>query len=200
MEDKKFAKLEPMELPVFKLEDLKDLPFDWNKEDTLSITAGSGYDSIMLGENNVLPSFDIGTATFNANALPGAISTNHLINNATSHYPTIQPLTTQQISQLNTINIQPNTTYGGYGHGHWTLNQTTPSLAVKGDAEFEGDIKLKGKSLNETLDHIEQRLGILHPNPELEEKWEELKALSTRYRELEKDIIEKEKLWSMLKK
>ena len=198
MEDKKFAKLEPMELPVFKVEDIKNLPFDWNKEDTLSITAGSGYDSIMLGENNVLPSFDIGTATFNANALPGAISTNHLINNATSHYPTIQPLTTQQISQLNTINIQPNTTYGGYGH--WTLNQTTPSLAVTGDAEFEGDVKLKGKSLNETLDHIEQRLGILHPNPELEEKWEELKALSTRYRELEKDIIEKEKLWSMLKK
>lgn len=199
MEDKKFAKLEPLELPVFKLEDLKDLPFDWNKEDTLSITASSGYDSIMLGDSNA--GLNLGT-----NTLGNAISTNHWINNITSGYPTIQPLTTQQIAQLNTISIQPNT-IGGYGgtggtggYGSWTQNQNTHSLAVKGDAEFEGDIKLKGKSLSETLDNIEQRLGILHPNPELEEKWEELKALSTRYRELEKDIIEKEKLWSMLKK
>ena len=196
MEQKKFAKLEPVELPVFKLEDIKDLPFDWNKEDTLSITAGSGYDSIMSGDNS---------AGLNLGNSIGAINTNHWINNSTSHYPTIQPLTTQQIAQLNTISIQPNTiggtSIGGTsGYGNWTFNQTTPSLAVKGDAEFEGDIKLKGKSLNETLDNIEQRLGILHPNPELEEKWEELKALSTRYRELEKDIIEKEKLWSMLKK
>ena len=54
--------------------------------------------------------------------------------------------------------------------------------------------------MSEVLDNIESRLGILHPNPELEEKWEELKALSVRYKELEKDIIEKENLWSILKK
>ena len=151
MEQKKFAKLEPVELPVFKLEDLKDLPFDWNKEDTLSITAGSGYDSIMLGDNN---------AGLNLGTNIGAINTNHWINTSTSAYPTIQPLTTQQIAQLNTISIQPNTV-GGYGgtsgYGSWTPNQNTHSLAVKGDAEFEGDIKLKGKSLSETLDNIEQR-------------------------------------------
>jgi len=75
-----------------------------------------------------------------------------------------------------------------------------PNLKVEGDAEFAADIKLKGKSLSEVLDNIESRLGILHPNPELEEKWEELKALSVRYKELEKDIIEKENLWSILKK
>ena len=73
-------------------------------------------------------------------------------------------------------------------------------LSVQGDAEFNGDIKLKGKSLSEVLENIENRLGILHPNPELEEKWEQLKELSVRYKELEKDIIEKEKLWSILKK
>lgn len=81
----------------------------------------------------------------------------------------------------------------------WDYNHKQ-SLSVKGDAEFEGDIKLKGKSLSDTLDKIEQRLAILHPNEKLEEKWEELKKLGDAYRALEKDIIEKEKIWETLKK
>jgi len=76
----------------------------------------------------------------------------------------------------------------------------TSTLQVKGDAEFEGDIKLNGKSLDETLTKIEERLAILHANPKLEEKWEKLKELGKQYRELETDIIEKEKIWSILKK
>lgn len=81
----------------------------------------------------------------------------------------------------------------------WDYNNKQ-SLSVRGDAEFEGDIKLKGKSLSETLDKIEQRLAILHPNEKLEAKWEELKKLGDMYRALEKDIIEKEKIWETLKK
>ena len=76
----------------------------------------------------------------------------------------------------------------------------TSTLQVKGDAAFEGDIKLKGKSLDETLTKIEERLAILHANPKLEEKWEKLKELGKQYRELETDIIEKEKIWLILKK
>ena len=49
-------------------------------------------------------------------------------------------------------------------------------LKVQGDAEFEGDLKLKGKSLNESLTKIEERLAILHPNEKLEAKWDKLKA------------------------
>ena len=81
----------------------------------------------------------------------------------------------------------------------WDYNHKQ-SLSVRGDAEFEGDIKLKGKSLSETLNKIEERLAILHPNEKLEEKWEELKKLGDAYRALEKDIIEKEKIWETLKK
>jgi len=111
----------------------------------------------------------------------------------------------------------PNSSSGSYT---WTTNTTggynlvpNPSLSfndtwqygdaklqVKGDAEFDGDVKIKGKSITETLDKIEQRLGILHPNEKLEEKWEELKKLGDAYRALEKDILEKEKIWDMLKK
>jgi hypothetical protein len=73
-------------------------------------------------------------------------------------------------------------------------------LHVKGDAEFEGDVKIKGKSINEMFEKIEERLAILHPNEKLEEKWEELRELRNRYIELEKEIIEKEKMWDILKK
>jgi len=83
-----------------------------------------------------------------------------------------------------------------------TLSTTsTPNtLKVQGDAEFEGEIKLKGKSLSDTLSKLEERLAILHPNEKLEEKWEKLRKLRKEYMELEADIIEKEKIWSILKK
>lgn len=83
----------------------------------------------------------------------------------------------------------------------WTDNTyiRTP-LHVNGDAEIDGDLKVKGKSLAKAIENIEKRLAILHPNPELEERWEQLKALGEQYRELEKDILEKEKIWETLKK
>jgi hypothetical protein len=77
---------------------------------------------------------------------------------------------------------------------------TSGELHVKGDAEIEGDLKIKGKSLSDAIDNIEKRLAILHPNKDLEERWERLKALGEQYRELEKDILEKEKIWNTLKK
>ena len=73
-------------------------------------------------------------------------------------------------------------------------------MLVKGDAEFEGDVKLKGKSLSATLSKLEERLSILHPNEKLEEKWEKLRELRKEYMELEADIIEKEKIWATLKR
>ena len=77
---------------------------------------------------------------------------------------------------------------------------TPHTLHVKGDAEFEGDIKLNGKSLNDILDNSEERLAILHPNINLEEKWEKLRELRKQYRELEADILEKEKIMEILKR
>lgn len=79
-------------------------------------------------------------------------------------------------------------------------NLTPNSLEVSGDANFKGDLKIQGKSLKESLDRIEERLAILRPNEELEEKWEQLRGLRKLYMELEAEIIEKEKMWSILKK
>jgi hypothetical protein len=85
-------------------------------------------------------------------------------------------------------------------NGGFANTNSNSNLQVKGDAEFEGDVKIKGVSLSERFDKIEERLAILRPNEKLEGKWEELKALGDRYRELEKEILEKEKVWELLKR
>lgn len=82
----------------------------------------------------------------------------------------------------------------------YTYNNTPGSLKVSGNAEFEGDIKIKGVNLTERLDDIEKRLGILRPNNDLEGRWEKLKELGEEYRKLEKEILEKEQVWDLLKK
>ena len=74
------------------------------------------------------------------------------------------------------------------------------SIQVKGDAEFDGEVTIKGKNIADMFAKIEERLAILHPNPELEDRWDELKELGKRYKELEAEIIEKEKVWAILKK
>ncbi len=74
------------------------------------------------------------------------------------------------------------------------------TLKVKGNADFDGEVTIKGKSLTDMIEKIEERLAILHPNPKLEDKWDELKELGKRYKELEAEIIEKEKMWNILKK
>ena len=82
-----------------------------------------------------------------------------------------------------------------------TAATTTPTITVKGEAKFEDDIIVKGRSLTEALDRIEERLKIvpqLKFDPELEKRWEDLKALGDKYRELEAEILEGEKAWAIL--
>ena len=79
-------------------------------------------------------------------------------------------------------------------------HQNPGTLTVKGNAEFDGDIKLQGKSLNDTLSKIEERLAILHPNEKLEVKWKKLRELRKQYMELEADILEKEQIMEILKR
>ena len=101
-----------------------------------------------------------------------------------------------------TVNTSPWTV--STGSGPYTIsadpNLKGASLLVGGDAEFEGDVKIKGKSLTKLIDNIEQRLAILHPNEKLEEKWEKLKTLGDQYREMEKEILHSEEMWKILQK
>jgi hypothetical protein len=79
----------------------------------------------------------------------------------------------------------------------WTTNNTSPwsigtiggsgsnTLQVTGDAEFDGDVKIKGVSIAETLDTITKRLAILVPDPAKLEHFAALKKAYEHYKTLE---------------
>lgn len=98
-----------------------------------------------------------------------------------------------------TINTSPgaNGTSGSY----LTSNAYTTSWAnvsnngnglhVTSDAEFDGDIKWKGRSLGKLLESIEDRLAILtDPDPKKLEKFAALKKAYDNYKLMEKLIGE----------
>lgn len=130
-----------------------------------------------------------------------------------SNYGAAQPTYTLG-SGYDTITIDtstfsyPNVVYTGSSGTSSTLNwsssyYTNPSVNINSDGINmpEGsDIKVGGKSLTDAIEKIEERLGILKPNPELEDRWEQLKTLRKQYMDLEKDLLEKEKMWEILKK
>lgn len=60
------------------------------------------------------------------------------------------------------------------------------SLDVNGDANFEGDIKWKGRSLTNMIETIEKRLAILTPDPKKLEKYEALQKAYDHYKLMEK--------------
>ena len=114
-----------------------------------------------------------------------------------NNYPTTSPsvgssgqvLTSNGSSGLNwatTVNTNTNI------EGH--------ALHVRGDANFEGNLTIKGKSIVDSLEKIEEKLAILHPNEKLEAKWDELRELRNQYIKLETEIKEKEKIWDILKR
>lgn len=74
-------------------------------------------------------------------------------------------------------------------------NNLTGTLEVRGE---NADILVNGKSLCSAISNIEERLGILQVNPELESEFAELKKLGEQYRALEKQLQEKKKVWQSL--
>jgi hypothetical protein len=80
------------------------------------------------------------------------------------------------------------TTNGTSGSNWATINtnNSQSSLNVKGDAEFEGRVKVNGHDLGEFMETISQRLAILVPDPEKLEHFEALKKAYDHYKMLEK--------------
>jgi hypothetical protein len=93
----------------------------------------------------------------------------------------------------------------GAGSGYnWSTGTTNVNTTVEINADGMkikegGDITIGGKSLTKAIEQIEERLCILHPNPALEERWDKLKELRQQYIEMERDLLEKDKLMKILK-
>lgn len=80
---------------------------------------------------------------------------------------------------------------------HPVLPPNTGRITLQGS---NADLVINDISLVETLTRIEQRLNILQHNPKLEAEWDQLRELGNQYRELEKQLLEQEKMWQVLKK
>ena len=112
--------------------------------------------------------------------------------------------TTYTLSNLDpittSISISPswlsNGTSGGY---NWSNISEPPSgkLTLQGP---NADIEVNGESLMSAIRKIEERLNILKPNEKLEAEWDQLRELGEQYRRLEADLLEKQKVWDLLKK
>jgi hypothetical protein len=125
------------------------------------------------------------TITWNTIAIDDKIDTTYNISDIDSIY-----------TSTNTMSWSPTiTTMSGIDPGVRADN----TLKVR-DAVIDGDLTVGGKSIMKSLEAIEERLAILNPNKELEERWDKLRELRNQYAELEKELIEKEKMWAMLKK
>jgi hypothetical protein len=86
---------------------------------------------------------------------------------------------------------------GAAGSPVWTTSNSSPwsigtmggvgskTLQVTGDAEFDGDVKIKGVSVAKTLEDIQKRLAILVPDPKKLEHFEALKKAYEHYKTLE---------------
>lgn len=75
-------------------------------------------------------------------------------------------------------------------------------LIQNGNLKINGpdaDIQIGEVSLKKFMEDVSLRLSIMQPNTKLEKDWEELKELGDRYRQLEKEMIEKAKVWNILK-
>lgn len=80
---------------------------------------------------------------------------------------------------------------GSWGNSYYTNGTTHSSpgsLKVTGDADFEGDVKIKGVSIAKMLEQIQDRLAILVPDPKKLEKYEALKKAYNHYKLMEKLI------------
>lgn len=99
-----------------------------------------------------------------------------------------------------TISGSSSSNYGAIGAGgsfltsnglngtSWSNITTTSnpnSLSVSGDAEFQGDVKIKGVSIAKTLEDIQSRLAILVPDPAKLEHFAALKKAYEHYKTLE---------------
>jgi len=78
-------------------------------------------------------------------------------------------------------------TYGAGTGTAWVSPATQSSLKVTGDADFDGDVKIKGQSITKLLEKIEDRLAILiDPDPTRLEKFQALKKAYDNYKLMDK--------------
>ena len=167
------------------------------------ISAGYGSDTIVLDsaqQSKIMA--DI--ATLNSTMSTGSLTTPYTITTTGGTGIASGTGTYNPFNGYKNVGIGSSGQFLTTGSNGTTWTTSTGSTTVHIDADGltmkqGADIKIGGKSLCEAIEKIEERLGILKPNPDLEERWDKLKELRNQYVEMERDLLEKEKLMKILK-
>jgi len=139
----------------------------------------------------------IDTSIFGEDSDTINIDLNGLMNSSMS----ANGLTYQDLYSITTPSSNLTYTTNGTGANNpWITSNDHSTLSVRGDADFNGDVRVQGRSLAEFMQQVEQRLNILQPNPELEAEWDQLRELGEQYRLLEQELEAKAEMWNRLKK
>jgi hypothetical protein len=85
--------------------------------------------------------------------------------------------------EYTTFTIEPDTSQAIFYKSEWGSESSA-------DLSIDGDIKVKGVSLIDTLQKIQDRLAILQPDPAKLEKFEALRKAYDNYKLLEKLLHE----------
>lgn len=119
--------------------------------------------------------------TLTASTTHPALSGGNNLTNSTAWWPTSTSGQSMWATTPGTMNVS----------GSRFSSGLSSSFTCATDAEFEGDIKWKGRSLGKLLEKIEDRLAILQePDSEKLEKFAALKKAYDNYKLLEKLINE----------
>ena len=103
------------------------------------------------------------------------------------------------------LTVSPTYTVSAATWQNSSISNTTADTLINAGGQIElrgdkADVVINGVSLKETLEGIQDRLNILRPNTELEAEWNELQELGEQYRKLEAHLLEKQRMWSTLRK
>jgi len=112
---------------------------------------------------------------------------------AAGTYPNNGPYYTTGTSPWTVVG-SPSNDYGAIAVGQ-NLSQSAKIKLNGADA----DVVINGQSLSRAIQNINERLAILTPDPALEEEFEELKQLAIAYAECEKRMLEKKRVFDILK-
>ena len=143
-----------------------------DKDNTITIDVQDELTGDMFIDSTSMNSYNYSYSTIPSSiTISGSSSSNYTIGSSGS------VLTSSGLNGTSWSNVN-------WGMGSSNTNSSS-SLSVKGDAEFEGDVKIKGVSIAKTLEAINNRLAILQPDPAKLEHFAALKKAYEHYKTLE---------------
>jgi len=136
-------------------------------ENTIDLSSGVEYDSITIDTSSM------NSYNYSYSNIPPSIT---ISGSSSSNYGAIGSSGSFLTSSGSNGTSWSNINWAG---------STQSSLSVRGDADFEGDVKIKGVSIAKTLESINDRLAILQPDPAKLEHFAALKKAYEHYKTLE---------------